>query len=131
MAWTAYVGIRAGKIYYKISEMSEPRQLRREPVGPPIRWTRRGEPYVPVGQRIRGHRANEIYLFRCWSGLTRWQLAKSMHVSEVAIYLWERGSGEPTEIFWRSFLRIRNNYRLKLRRLGKDLDSGPVMEEKR
>jgi hypothetical protein len=57
-------------------------------------------------------------------------LARLMSVTETAIYYWEHGKFEPSKVVWASFCRVRQNYRRKMKRLGKDLDGGPVMGDK-
>jgi hypothetical protein len=84
-------------------------------------------PYIFVSQRIRRPRGQQIYEFRMFLGLTRSALAKLMYVSLPSVVLWELGKIEPKELAWRSFCRVRHNYRLKMKRFGKDLDGGPVM----
>jgi DNA-binding XRE family transcriptional regulator len=63
-------------------------------------------------------------------GLSRPALADLMCVSKQAIYYWEHGKFEPSKVVWASFCRVRANYRRKMKRQGKDIDGGPIMEGK-
>lgn len=62
-------------------------------------------------------------------GFSRAELGRLMKVSEKSIYYWERGEFTPTPLAWAAFIRVRRNHVQKLKRQGKDLDGGPVMEE--
>lgn len=69
----------------------------------------------------------EIAEFRASVGLSRVRLARMMFVTEQSIINWERGYSVPVRPLWKTFVRVRRNYKQKLRRQGKDLDGGPVM----
>jgi ribosome-binding protein aMBF1 (putative translation factor) len=83
--------------------------------------------HTVVSDRVRGKLGEQIYEFRISLGLSRANLARLMTVTETAIYYWEHGKFEPSKVVWASFCRVRENYRRKMKRLGKDLDGGPVM----
>jgi hypothetical protein len=76
----------------------------------------------------RGPLAEEMYQFRTWCGWTKERFAELLLVSPKAIYYWEFGIHEPTRIVWASFVRVRKNYRQKLKKAGVDWDGGPLME---
>jgi hypothetical protein len=86
--------------------------------------------YTAVSERIRGDLGQQIYDFRKFGGLTRVALAKKMFVSETSIFFWESGEFEPSRIAWASFSRVRQNYRRKMKKMGKDLDGGPLIGRK-
>jgi DNA-binding transcriptional regulator YiaG len=87
--------------------------------------------YVAVAHKERGLRGAQIYEFRASMGMSRRQLAREMHVTGQAIYLWEHGQFEPQELAWAAFLRVRENYHRRMKRAGKDLDGGPLMATNR
>lgn len=82
-----------------------------------------------VADATRGKLGQQLYELRVSMGMTRCELAELMSVSSTAIYLWEHGRLEPSKVVWASFLRVRNSYRRKVKRFGKDLDGGPLMED--
>jgi hypothetical protein len=55
-------------------------------------------------------------------------MAEKLFVSAVSICYWEHGRIEPSRVTWAAFCRVKRNYQQRLRRQGKDLDGGPVME---
>ena len=73
--------------------------------------------------------ASEIKEFRQSVGLSQFRLAQLMQIDEWTVYWWERGH-TPSRALWSVFVRVRRNYQQKLRRQGKELDGGPLMEEK-
>ena len=83
-----------------------------------------------VADAVRGRLGEQLYEFRISMAMTRCELAELMFVTPTAIYLWEHGKFEPSKVVWASFCRVRKNYRRKMKRLGKDLDGGPVMGDK-
>lgn len=62
--------------------------------------------------------------------MSRDRLADLMRVTSKTLYYWERGDFLPSRSLWAVFVRVRRNYQQKLRRQGRDVDGGPVMEEK-
>jgi len=93
-----------------------------------IRTTRRA--YSVVDNAVRSDKCEDIYRFRKAFGLSRPEFGRLLGVSWLAIYNWEHGKRDPQRLAWNAFLRVRTAYRRKMKRLGKDLDGGPVMEEK-
>ena len=71
-------------------------------------------------------RGAEMKAFRASVGLSAGRLARLMSVSGQSVYNWERGF-VPSAVVWAAFVRVRRNYKQKLRRQGKDLDGGPLM----
>jgi DNA-binding XRE family transcriptional regulator len=86
--------------------------------------------YPHLREPSRLQRGAEIKAFRASVGLSAHRLARLMHVSGQSVYNWERGVSLPVTSLWVVFLRVKRNYKQKLRRQGKDLDGGPVMEDK-
>ena len=72
----------------------------------------------------------QIKEFRAAVDISQEGLARLMQVNSKSIYYWERGDFPPTDVMWAAFVRVRRNYQQKLRRQGKDLDGGPVIEDK-
>jgi hypothetical protein len=72
--------------------------------------------FTSIADRERGPLAKELYDFRMWTGMKRSVLARKMIVSGQVLFNWESGVNEPTPSLWAHFVRIRRNYRQKLRR---------------
>jgi DNA-binding XRE family transcriptional regulator len=106
------------------------RQIERQGTFTPPYRRKTSRPYVPVETRQPGPRGKEIYEFRKRLGWTRCFMAEKLFVSAVSICYWEHGRIEPSRVTWEAFCRVKRNYQQRLRRQGKDLDGGPVMEEK-
>jgi DNA-binding transcriptional regulator YiaG len=81
----------------------------------------------PVENAVRCDKCEDIYQFRKSLGFSRKVLGELIGVSWFAIYYWEHGKGKPHLVSWRAFLRVRANYKRKMKKIGKDLDGGPVM----
>jgi DNA-binding transcriptional regulator YiaG len=105
-------GVGAPRKHFIPRKASEPRTLR------------------SVDDVVRSQRGEEIFRFRKSMRMSRESLAGFMSVHVDSIVNWEFSQNEPKNLAWASFLRVRENYRRKMKRLGKDLDGGPVMGDK-
>ena len=72
--------------------------------------------YSRIETRERGPLAQEIFEFRRAVGMKRSDLARRMFTYDQVIFCWECGHHEPSRSMWAHFVRIRRNYRQKLRR---------------
>jgi DNA-binding transcriptional regulator YiaG len=86
--------------------------------------------FTRIADYERGPLGQQVYEFRMAVGMKRSVLARKMFTSDRLVFYWESGHHEPKKPMWAHFVRIRRNYRQKWRRQGKDLDGGPIMEDK-
>jgi hypothetical protein len=122
------------KIFKDYCHMQFSRETRRG-VGAPrktIAVTRVGPKRMQnsVENAVRSDKGEDIYHFRRAIGFGRRELGELLGVTWFPIYCWEHGKGQPSPLAWQAFCRVRANYRRKMKRLGKDLDGGPVMGDK-
>jgi DNA-binding XRE family transcriptional regulator len=127
---TLFVRSQISEIFCKISPMDLSRQVSRSVGAPPktnLYSTSGCKTLRNVDDMVRGVRGEAVYRFRRLMGWNRGELARLIGVDIDSVVHWEFGDNEPKRLAWQAFCRVRLNYRRKMKRLGKDLDGGPVM----
>jgi DNA-binding transcriptional regulator YiaG len=76
---------------------------------------------------IRSERGEQIYQLRKYMGLSRDRLAELMNVHVDSVVSWEFAKHEPNRLAWNSFLAVRRKLQRQMKKIGKELDGGPLM----